>query len=520
MIWLRCLVIFQVRMFIGPLTGFKRRPGVSGGSSRTQRLRCPRGLSEGTLFDKEPIVFARSPGARWIHAFPVLVALACYLAAYQTGQSNPTSNYGLSSRPPSKAYLELPQTDRGPFPQLLSQTGAFKNTADLAPADGLIPYDINVAFYSDGATKSRWLSVPQQDSSTSSRIQFTPTGDWRFPSGTVFVKHFEFATDETLPDRKRRLETRILVRDANGGVYGLTYKWKPDNTDAELLATNLIETLQIRTPTGIRTQMWYYPSRQDCQTCHAANAGGVLGLKTRQINRDFSFPCGIVDNQLRAWNHIGLFEPALNEAELPGYTKLARADDPERSMEDRARSYLDVNCAYCHRPGGTVAYFDARYDTLLERQGLINGAVLIDEGLDRARVVVPNDVWRSIALVRISSLEGLKMPPLAHETLDQQGTALLRTWIESLPGPKVLSPPTFSTKGGKQDKPVEIRLAHIEPGATIRYTLDGSVPTGTDPTYEGPIKLSESTTVRARAFKPGFNKSITVQETFVFPRKP
>jgi hypothetical protein len=166
-----------------------------------------------------------------------------------------------------------------------------------------------------------------------------------------------------------------------------------------------------------------------------------------------------------------------------------------------------------------VAYFDARYDTPLEKQGLINGPVLIDEGLDRARVIVPNDVWRSIALLRISSLEGLKMPPLAHQTLDQPGNALLRTWIESLPGPKVLSPPTFSTKGGKQDKPVEIRLTHIEPGATIRYTLDGSVPTGTDPIYEEPIRLSESTTVRASAFKPGFRKSITVQETFVFPRK-
>jgi uncharacterized repeat protein (TIGR03806 family) len=519
MIWSRCVVIFQVRMVICPLPGFKRQPGAFRRSG-TARLEFLWAASEANLLDKKPNLFARNSRTRKMRGCLVAVAVACHLVASQTGQCNPTSGYGLSSRPLSKAYLEMPPTDRGPFPQLLSQTGAFKNTRDLTPAEGLIPYDINVAFYSDGAAKSRWLLVPQQDPPTSSKIQFAPTGDWRFPNGTVFVKHFEFATDETQPDRKHRLETRILVRDANGGVYGLTYKWRPDNTDAELLTTNLTETLQVRTPTGIRTQTWYYPSRQDCRTCHSANAGGVLGLKTSQINRDFSFPCGITDNQLRAWNHIGLFEPALNEAEVTSYAKLARADDPKRSLEDRARSYLDVNCAYCHRPGGTVAYFDARYDTPLEKQGLINGPVLIDEGLDRARVIVPNDVWRSIALLRISSLEGLKMPPLAHQTLDQPGNALLRTWIESLPGPKVLSPPTFSTKGGKQDKPVEIRLTHIEPGATIRYTLDGSVPTGTDPIYEEPIRLSESTTVRASAFKPGFRKSITVQETFVFPRKP
>src|SRR5262249_43436349 len=152
----------------------------------------------------------------------------------------------------------------------------------------------------------------------------------------------------------------------------------------------------------------------DCKTCHTSNAGGVLGLKTRQMNLDLCFPSGVTDNQLRAWNHVGLFDPEINQNDISDYRRLARANDLTRSLEDRARSYLDVNCAYCHRPGGTVAYFDARFDTPLARQGLIDGAVLIDEGLDKARVIAANDIWRSVALLRISSLEGLKMPPLAH----------------------------------------------------------------------------------------------------------
>jgi uncharacterized repeat protein (TIGR03806 family) len=449
-----------------------------------------------------------------------LIAAACLLLVQQSGKGNPTPSYGLNSRPAAKAYLEMPPTERGPIPARLSQTGAFKNTRQLTPSDSLLPYDINVAFYSDGATKLRWFSVPQLGSSTESKIQFAPTGDWRFPNGTVFVKHFEMVTDEAHPDIKRRLETRILVRDADCGVYGATYKWKPDNSDAELLSSNLTEVLEIRTPSGVRTQTWYYPSRQDCRTCHTSTAGGVLGLKTRQVNRDFSFPCGVVDNQLRAWNNIGLFEPALEEADLAGCDQLARADDSTRTLTDRARSYLDVNCAYCHRPGGTVAYFDARYDTPLAGQGLVDGPVLIDEGLDHARVIALNDIWRSVALVRISSLEGLKMPPLAHETLDQSGIDLLQTWIQSLPGQKVLPPPNFSSKGGKQDAPLELRLSHPDTAATIHYTLDGSAPTASDPVYASPIPVTESTTVRARAFKVGFNKSITVQETFVFPLTP
>jgi len=436
------------------------------------------------------------------------------------GTPQPAPAYGLDSRPHAKAYLKMPETDQGALPRLLSQTGAFKNTRDLTPSDSLIPYDINVAFYSDGAAKTRWLSVSGDRSATNSKIRFAATGDWEFPNGTVFIKHFEMATDQTHPGPRRRLETRLLVRDAKGGVYGATYKWRADNSDADLLTSNVTETLQIRTATGVRTQTWYYPSRQDCRTCHSTTAGGVLGLKTRQLNRDFSFPGGVMDNELRAWNHIGLFEPQVAETAVPSYLRLARADDLTRSIEDRARSYLDANCAYCHRPGGTVAYFDARYDTPRERQNLIDGPVLIDQGLDKARIIAPNDVWRSVGLLRISSLEGFKMPPLAHETLDEVGVTLLREWIESLPGPKVLPPPLFSVRGGRYQGPVELALRHPEPGVAIRYTVDGSVPTSSDPLYDGPITLAEPTTVRAKAFKPGFRKSITVQETFVFTRKP
>jgi len=212
---------------------------------------------------------------------------------------------------------------------------------------------------------------------------------------------------------------------------------------------------------------------------------------------------------------LGLLDSNFHEDDLPHYAALARVEDPNHSLEQRARSYLDANCSHCHRPGGTVAYFDARYDTPASRQSLVDGPVLIDQGIDRARVIAPADIWRSIALMRVSTLEAMKMPPLAHETLDQQGVDLLRKWIESLPGPKVLAPPAFSKPAGKYAGSLEITLAHPEPGVSIRYTLDGSVPTTSDPLYEKPIRLTEATTVRAKAYKVGFTKSITVQATYV-----
>ncbi len=403
----------------------------------------------------------------------------------------------------------MPPRADGAVPPLLSQTGAFRDLRRLLPSDGLIPYDLIVPFWSDGAAKSRWIAVP-----AGGRIKFAPTGEWAFPAGTVFVKTFERATDEANSRVKRRLETRLLVCDVAGGVYGAVYKWRADNSDADLLATNLTEAISIRTAAGTRTQTWYYPSRQDCLASHTANAGGVLGVKTRQLNRDFTFPSGVTDNQLRAWNHAGLFEPKFDEAAVRDFPKLASVEDNTQSLENRARSYLDANCAQCHRPKGTVAYFDARYDTPLAQQNLIQGRVLIDERIDNARIVAPNDIWRSILLLRANSIEAFKMPPLARNEVDQEGMSLLKRWIESLPGPPVLPPPMISPQGGDYNKSVSVALKS-KPGAVIRYTLDGTVPTTSDLLYEKRIQLTGPTIVRAKAFKSGFTRSITAQEIFI-----
>ena len=55
----------------------------------------------------------------------------------------------------------MPAHADGALPRLLSQTGAFADAARLAPASALIPYDIRVPFWSDGAEKTRFIFVPQ-----------------------------------------------------------------------------------------------------------------------------------------------------------------------------------------------------------------------------------------------------------------------------------------------------------------------------------------------------------------------
>jgi uncharacterized repeat protein (TIGR03806 family) len=443
-----------------------------------------------------------------LFAFAVLLAALANRSPIQAaGVSEPP--YGLETRPIAKPYLSMPELATGKFPPLLSQTGAFEDVRTLAPNRALIPYNLVLAFWSDGAVKSRWISLP------AGKVSYSRTDEWGFPPGTVFLKHFDLPVDDTNPSIKRRLETRLLVRGRDGKVYGVTYKWRPDNSDAELLTTDVTENITIKTAGGTRTQTWYYPSRKDCLTCHTANAGGVLGVKTRQMNREIAYPSGVTDNQLRAWNHVGIFDTPVPEPDRKSLPTLAAATDMSRTLEDRARSYLDANCAQCHRPGGTVANFDARYSTPLARQGLINGPVVIDENIDRSRVIAPKDIWRSILFMRADTNDAIRMPPLARMTIDTVGVDLLQQWIDSMPGPPVLPPPSISPPGGSFDKALLVTLQEAESGAVIHYTTDGSEPTTTDPVYSSPLKVTEAQVVRARAYKPGFTRSITAQQVFV-----
>ncbi len=249
----------------------------------------------------------------------------------------------------------------------------------------------------------------------------------------MFVKTFELPVDDTNPKTLHRLETRLLVRDTDGTVYGASYKWRADGSDADLVTAGTNEDIPVKTATGMRIQRWFYPGRQDCLTCHTPASGGVLGVKTRQLNGNFKYPDGVTDNQLRAWNHIGLFGTKLDEREIPHFTRLVAVTDVSASLEWRVRSYLDANCSQCHRPGGAEAFFDARIDTPLGRQNLIAGPVENPLGISGAKIIVPRDTGKSVLFRRISVAGNMQMPPLAKNVVDRNAVSVLEKWIDSLP---------------------------------------------------------------------------------------
>ncbi|MEZ5304709.1 MAG: PQQ-dependent sugar dehydrogenase [Verrucomicrobiales bacterium] len=308
-------------------------------------------------------------------------------------------------------------------PNLLSQTGAFTDLATMQPAPGVTPYHLNHPFWSDGAVKSRFIAVPNDGThdAPGERIGFSADGNWAFPAGTVFIKHFD------LPGFGK-LETRFLVRAADGSFYGVTYRWRADQSDADLLYSAEDADVPLA---GGGSQAWAFPSRSDCMVCHTAARGYALGVRTAQLNRDFYNPLTArIENQIAAWSSRGVFDPAPGSgSDLP---KLAHLGDAAAPLDHRIRSWLDANCAACHHPGGAQASFDARFSTPLADQGLINGAVQKTFGIAGAKVVAPGDLSRSILHHRFSSLDPDRMmPPLAKNVAHAEAVALVERWIGS-----------------------------------------------------------------------------------------
>ena len=300
------------------------------------------------------------------------------------------------------------------FPNQLSETGCMDASDPSLPGPGLIPFAPQATLWSDGATKERWLALPE-----GAQITVDDEGDFVFPIGTVLIKQFRLAG--------RLLETRLYLRHPSGTWGGYTYVWDETGTDATLeLAGTRIE---------LGDSAWLVPSQAQCQQCHSAAAGRSLGLELAQLNGDFVYPedaDGLRPraNQLRTLVAMGALELADDPAELDA---LPLYDDESAPIEARARGYLHINCSGCHRPSGPGrGGLDLRYFASPADLGCDRVPQLGAFGVDEARVFAPGDAARSIASVRMHALDSGRMPPVGSEALDVEGSALVDAWIDAL----------------------------------------------------------------------------------------
>ena len=80
----------------------------------------------------------------------------------------------------------------------------------------------------------------------------------------------------------------------------------------------------------------------------------------------------------------------------------------------------------------------------------------------------------------------------------------------------VAATPTFEPAAETEFYPTtEVTISCETAGATIRYTLDGTVPTAASAEYTAPIALSATTTIKARAFAEGIGPSSVATAKFL-----
>lgn len=303
------------------------------------------------------------------------------------------------------------------FPTLLSQTGCVDAADATRMAQGLIPYDVNAAFWSDGAVKDRWFAIP--DGTT---ITIDLDGEWIFPDNSVLVKNFRLAN--------KLVESRLLVKHLDGNWAGYSYEWNDNETDASLVLNGKTK--------DINGQMYIYPSSSQCMFCHTDSAGIVLGPEIRQMNRDFTYPVsGITANQLTTLDHIGMFSSTVTDVNLLPH--LTQPGDTTATITERARAYLYSNCSQCHRQGGTgnVA-LDFNITTADAEMNVCN--VLPSYNIAMANFIVsPGNADDSSLYHRINCRERAsgctvddQMPPLGSSVVDTSGVKLIAEYINRL----------------------------------------------------------------------------------------
>jgi mono/diheme cytochrome c family protein len=179
----------------------------------------------------------------------------------------------------------------------------------------------------------------------------------------------------------------------------------------------------------LTTQTWHYPGRDQCLECHTTANGRTLGPTTAQMNRDFAYPAGAM-NQIDKFDSLGLFD--VRPKDIAAYP--VPSDTATGTLDQRARSYLQSNCSICHRPGGPLSDVDLRYLTPFANTQLCNAPIIRgtgDPSVPQVRLV-PGAPSMSTISFRMHDTGVYRMPKIGSLVVDPTGAQLIDDWITSI----------------------------------------------------------------------------------------
>jgi uncharacterized repeat protein (TIGR03806 family) len=305
--------------------------------------------------------------------------------------------------------------------------------AEHVPGPGVIPFDPISVLYADRSLKERFVVVPDGET-----ITFDESERWTYPDGTILVKTFYFWNDATDHSKGRRLlETRLIVKN-EGAWEPYIYIWDPEQTDAVFDRVGDWIDLERVDESGETVMTTYrVPNKNQCKSCHEQSDAVVpLGPRTFQLNREYDYGGEVgVKNQLQHWADEGLFdEPPADPSSLFALTDYT---DESADLDDRARSYLEVNCAHCHNPDGAADPSGLKLSVTItepHEYGVCRTPVAAGGGSGGYFYdIVPGEPDESILMFRMSSTDpDVKMPELPTQTADDFGVDLMREWIAAM----------------------------------------------------------------------------------------
>lgn len=325
-----------------------------------------------------------------------------------------------------------------PYPKLSDYQLFVGPLKDHKPNYMVIPYKPASSLFTDYAHKKRFIWLPKGTKASYNGADNV----LEFPVGTVISKTFYY--DHVQPnDVTKLIETRLLIRKVDGWKL-YDYIWNAEQTEA-YLDTNQNGYFVPITWTddhGVTRSITYkIPSQTECVTCHKINPlqveGGErntpIGPKPQNLNTMYNYG-NATRNQLQYWKNIGYINNT-----LPPLVSIHSAvdwEDTTQPLELRARSYIDINCAHCHRTGGHCAYVPQRFD--FANNDLYTFGVCLPPLFtipNQPYVINGRDPDHSEIIYRMNTNAAAEMMPMIGRSIvHDEGVQLMRDYINSLQG--------------------------------------------------------------------------------------
>ena len=278
------------------------------------------------------------------------------------------------------------------------------NLSDLEPMDNFKIYELSTELFSDYAEKQRLIKIPEGHTLTS-RNDGLPD----FPDGTILVKTFYYFNDSRDHSKgKKIIETRLLIKEASRWNVA-AYIWNEDQTEAFLVTAGLQKTVNwIDTKGKGKVIAYHIPSNRECSSCHYTNGSiAPLGPKVRNLNKEVLRNDATINQLTHLYN-----EGILNEVDPASVSALPAWQDADKyTLAQRARAYLDINCAHCHNPTGMAADqgFNLNYET------------------DLGDSNIPDNTSQLV-----EKMETLEMPFIGTTLVHNEGLELVKAYMKTL----------------------------------------------------------------------------------------